>query len=636
MTSRDGPVLDGAGGAATPYGISQAATDYGQAGAENTMSRASIRPARAAFAAVAAGALFLTGCSSGGGGGDEGSDTKAKKQGQDVSYTFGDDKASVGPAADVKGAKEGGTIKVLQRDSFAHLDPGQIYVSDEGALATLIHRGLTTYKRADSSNSKYEVVGDLATDSGKKSDGGKTWTYTLKDGVKFEDGSAITSKDVRHSIERKFASFMTEGPTFIESWMTGKGSVESRKELPDGPYKGKHLPKSMLDTPDDKTIVFHFKKPQAELPYALAMAGYSVVSEKKDTKEKYDKKPLSAGPYKIQSFKSGKSMKLVRNEEWDAKTDPRRNQYPDAFDFQFGVSFEDSTKRLMSDAGENKTATSFTNSVDASSMQKVRSDASIKKRSVSGFQSYVSYLNINADRIKNKKVRQAIAYAIPSQSIVSAFGGSGGGTLAGNYISPTLVGQKPTDPFGKLKKPQGDVEKAKKLLAESGKKGMKLTFAYQNAPEWQNFSVAAADNLKKAGFNVQRKDIIADTYYDQVGKVKNNYDLYHNSWGADWPSASTVIPNLFEGRQVQDGAANYSHLKNDKFDKEMDRIRAMTNPNKAADEWQKLADKILKEETTAIPMHYYKTIQLSGSNIGGAYFDETLHDISPTSLYVKK
>ncbi|MGX9228583.1 ABC transporter substrate-binding protein [Streptomyces albus] len=599
------------------------------------MSRVSIRTARASLAAVAAGALFLTGCSSSGGGGGEGGDkSKAKQQGQDVSYTFADEAASQGPAAEVKGGRKGGTIKVLQRDSFAHLDPAQIYVSDEGSLSRLIHRGLTTYKRV--SGDKYQVVGDLATDSGQKSDGGRTWTYKLKDGIKFEDGSAITSKDIRHTIERTFAPFITEGPTFVQQWLANTGGTDYRKLLKDGPYKGKHLPDSMLETPDEKTIVFHFKEPQAELPYALAMAGYAVVSEKKDTKEKYDKKPLCTGPYKIESFKSGKSMKLVRNPEWDPKTDASRNQYPDAFDIQFGVSFEDSTKRLMSDAGENQTATSFTNSVDASSMQKVRTDPEIKKRSVSGYQSYVSYMNINMDRIKNKKVRQAIAYAMPNQSIVSAFGGAGGGQMAGNYVSPTLVGHKPTDPFGKLKNPQGDVKKAAKLLKESGKKGMKLTFAYQNAPEWQEFSVAATQNLEKAGFDVQKKDIIADTYYDQIGKVKNNYDIYHNSWGADWPSASTVVPNLFDGRQVQDGAANYSHHKNPKFEKEMDEIRKISDPNKAAAEWQKLADKILTEDVPAVPMHYYKTIQLSGSRIGGAYFDEQLHDIQPTSLYVKK
>ncbi len=622
------------GGAATPYGISQAATDNRQAGADTTMSRVSIRTARASLAAVAAGALFLTGCSSGGGGDSKDKDEKAKQQGSDVSYTFADAAGSKGPAKEVDGGRKGGTIKVLQRDSYAHLDPAQIYVSDEGALATLIHRGLTTYKRV--SGDEYAVVGDLATDSGQKSDGGKTWTYKLKDGVKFEDGSAITSKDIRHTIERTFAPFITEGPTFIQQWLADTGGAKYRDMLKDGPYKGKHLPDDVLETPDDKTIIFHFKKPQAELPYALAMAGYAAVSEEKDTKEKYDKKPLCSGPYKIASFKSGKSMKLVRNKEWDPKTDPARHQYPDAFNIQFGVSFEDSTKRLMSDAGENRTATSFTNQVDASSLQKVRTDPEIKKRSVSGYQSYVSYLNINMDRIKNKKVRQAIAYAIPNQSIVSAFGGAGGGEMAGNYISPTLVGHKKTDPFDKLKNPQGDVKKAAKLLKESGKKGMKLTFAYQNSPEWQDFAVAATQNLEKAGFDVQKKDIIQDTYYDQIGKVKNGYDIYHNSWGADWPSSSTVIPNLFDGRQVQDGSANYSHHKNPKFEKEMDRIRSLSDADKAAEEWQKLADKILTEDVPAVPMHYYKAVQLSGSNIGGMYYDEQLHDIQPTSLYVKK
>ncbi|GEB52149.1 MULTISPECIES: ABC transporter substrate-binding protein [Streptomyces] len=597
------------------------------------MSAVSTRTARSALAALAAGVLFLTGCSSGGGG-DEQSETEAKKQGKDISYSFADAAASKGPAPEVEGAREGGTIKMLQRDTFSHLDPAQIYVSDEISLSTLIHRRLTNYKR--NKDGSYSVVGDLATDSGKKSDGGKTWTYKLKDGIRFEDGSEITSKDIRHTIERTFAPFITEGPTFLQEWMTGKGGTEARKSLPDGPYKGDHLPDSMLETPDDKTIVFHFKQPQAEVPYALAMSGYGVVSAKKDTKEKYDKKPLCSGPYKIASFKSGKSMKLVRNTEWDPKTDAQRHQYPDAFDVQFGVSFEDSTKRLISDSGENRTATSFTNSVDASSMQKVRSNPEVEKRSVSGYQSYVGYMAINTDRITDKRVRQAIAYALPADSLVGAFGGTGAAEMAGNYISPTLVGHKPTDPFGKIKNPQGDVKKAKKLLKASGKSGMKLTFAYQNAPEWQQFSVAATQNLKKAGFDVQKKDIIADTYYDQIGKIKNGFDIYHHSWGADWPSASTVVPNLFDGRQVQDGAANYAHLKNEKFQQEMDRIRKITDPDKAAAEWMKLADRILKAEVPAVPLQYYKTIQLHGSKIGGAYFDESLHDLMPTSLYVKK
>ncbi|WP_314171918.1 ABC transporter substrate-binding protein [Streptomyces winkii] len=597
------------------------------------MSRFRMRTARVSVVGLAAGALILTGCSSGGGG-DAGGVSKDDAAKQQVKYDFGDAKASTGPAAPVKGAKKGGTLTVYQRDSFAHLDPAQMYVSDEGAMSTLIHRRLTTYKRDNAG--KYTVVGDLAKDSGQPSADKRTWKYELKDGIKWEDGTPITSKDIRHTFERQFAPFISEGPVYVQQWLAGKSGTGYRKLLPDGPFKGKHLPDKVLETPDDKTIVFHFKDPQPDLPYALGMAGYAAVQEKGDTKEKYDKKPVSSGPYKIASFKSGKSMKLVRNTEWDPKTDAVRHQYPDAHNIQFGVSFEASTKRLVSDSAENKTAVSYTNQVDASSMQSVRSDPKVKKRSLAGYQPYVGKISLNMDRLKDKRVRQAIAYALPAQSLVQAFGGSGGGELAGNYLSPTVAGHTESDPYGKVKSPQGDVKKAKRILKEAGKTGTKITFAYQNAPEWQDYSIAAKDNLKKAGFNVQLKDIVTDTYYDQIGKIKNKYDMYHSSWGADWPSASTVVPPTLDGRQVQDGAANYSHYNNPKMNKEMDRISKIKNADTAAKEWAKLSDKILKEDVPDVPLMYYKQIQLYGSQVGGAVVNDVTSSIDPTQLYIKK
>ncbi|MEV5960109.1 ABC transporter substrate-binding protein, partial [Streptomyces sp. NPDC051987] len=239
------------------------------------------RHAYAALSVFAAGALVLTGCSK---GGSSASDSEKKDQQnakqQQASIKFGDAKDSTGPAAAVPGAKTGGTLEVLQRDSYAHLDPGQIYVSDEGSLATLIHRGLTGYKSTDNKGVGHEVVGDLATDSGTTTDGGKTWKYTLKDGIKFSDGTPITSADFRQTFERLFAPFINQGPTYLQQWLANTNGADYRKLLPDGPYKGKHLPDSILETPDAKTIVFHFKTPHPDLPYALAMAGYDVVSKK--------------------------------------------------------------------------------------------------------------------------------------------------------------------------------------------------------------------------------------------------------------------------------------------------------------------------------------------------------------------
>ncbi|MFE9258831.1 ABC transporter substrate-binding protein [Streptomyces sp. NPDC006879] len=597
------------------------------------------RRAYAAISVIAAGALALTGCSEGGKtNGAKGNDGKDKENAsrQQGQIKFGTAAESNGPAAPVAGAKPGGTIRVFQRDSYVHLDPGNIYVSDEGSLSTLLHRGLTGYK-ADATGKGHTVVGDLATDSGTPEDGGKTWRYTLKDGIKFADGTPITSADIRHTFERLFSPVITEGPTFIQQWMADKPGAEYRKLLPEGPYKGKHLPDTILETPDAKTIVFRFAQPKGDLPYALAMAGYGVVSKKADTQKAYDKAPMTSGPYKIKEFKADKNMVLVRNENWDPKTDAIRNAYPDSFSFTFGHQYEDSSRRLISDTGENKVAVSFNNQVDAANLAKLKTDPALKARSVSGFQPYVGQMNINMSKpdLQDIKVRKAIAYALPIAPFIRAYGGDDGMAIAGGLISPTVSGYEDMDPFGKKAKPSGDPEKAKKLLEEAGKVGMKLTFGYINTPEGQQYSTGMAEGLKKAGFDVQRQEIPADTFYDVVSKVNNKYDIFHTGWGADWPSASTVIPPLYDGRQIQDGAQNYSHVNDAKVNSEIDRISAITDAAEAAVEWNKVNKYLLESVVPVVPTGYYKQAQLFGSGVGGVVYDDVIGAIDPRKLFVK-
>ncbi|MFE2300672.1 ABC transporter substrate-binding protein [Streptomyces sp. NPDC059445] len=597
------------------------------------------RHAYAAISVLAAGALVLTGCSKG--GSDKGNDSNKDKenaQRQQQSIKFGNAADSTGPAAEVPGAKSGGTMEVLQRDSYAHLDPGQIYVSDEGSLATLLHRGLTGYKATSDDGSKHEIVGDLATDSGTTTDGGKTWKYTLKDGIKFENGTAITSKDVRHTFERMFASFINQGPPYVQQWLADTPGADYRKLLKDGPYKGKHLPDSILQTPDDKTIVFKFKTSHPDLPYALAMAGYAIVSEKGDTKTKYDRAPVTTGPYKIQSFKSGKSMVLVKNTNWDPKTDPIRHQYVDKFNITFNQQYETSTKTLLADTGADQAGISFNNQVDAGNLSKVLADPKMKSRTVSGFQPYVGQMNINLSHpaLKDKKIREAIAYALPITPFVRAYGGTDAMQVAGGLISPTVSGYDAAfDPHGKIKKPAGDPVKAKALLKEAGKVGMKLTFGYINTPEGQQYSTAMAEGLKKAGFDVQRQEIPAETYYDQVSKLDNNYDIFHTAWGADWPSASTVIPPLYDGRAIADGAQNYSQVNDPKVNADIDRINKITDPVKAAAEWEKVDQYLVKDVVNVVPTGYYKQTQIAGSKVGGLVYDDVIGGVDPRRLFVK-
>ncbi|QSY52368.1 ABC transporter substrate-binding protein [Streptomyces griseocarneus] len=580
------------------------------------------------------GGSALSACSGGGGGGGGGG--KSQGPGEDkttsANYSIGTKADSAGPAPEVPGAKKGGTVGVLQRDAFNHLDPGQIYYIDVLTNQLLYNRTLTAYKFDDKGRGK--VVGDLATDAGTASDGGKTWTFTLKDGLKFEDGSPITSQDVRWGIERLYASYQSDGPLYIPQWLSGDGN-DFRKALPDGPYDGKHLPSSVLDTPNDKTIVFHFRQPHADAPFATAMPNVAPVKAEKDTKQKYDNAPFSSGPYKVGDYKVGKSLTLVRNEHWDPRTDPIRHQYADRFDISFGHQYADSTRRFLADQGSDKTTLSFSNAVAPEMTEKVLNQADTKGRRLLEVQPYVDYISFNTDRLKDVRVRKALAYAIPNGQILQQNGGATAGVIATNFLSPAMDGYRPTDPFDKKAKPAGDPEKAKALLKEAGKLGQEIVYAYANTDVQQKVSVVVTQALERAGFTVQKKEVDSNTWRTAIADVKNKFDIYRTSWGADWPVSSTVVPPLYDGRQIADGAQNYGHLDNARVNADIDRINAIPDVKQAAPEWQKLADRVLTDDVPGVPVFYNRQFSLWGSGLGGVKYHPVYGSVDPTGVFVK-
>ncbi|MFT2019124.1 ABC transporter substrate-binding protein [Streptomyces sp. 796.1] len=582
--------------------------------------------------ALAAGALALTACSEGGGG--SGGDRSAEPTMAAQGIALGTAADSTGPAPEVPGAQRGGTVQVLQRDAYEYLDPGQIYVSDELIMQTLYNRTLTSY-RVDAKTGKTTLVGDLATDIGKASDGGRTWTYTLKEGLKFEDGTPITSKDVRHAVERLYARFQTNGPTYLQQWLSGEGQTY-RKALPDGPYGGDHLPASVLDTPDPRTVVFHFDQPRAEVPFAVAMPNIGAVPPAKDGKERYNKAPVSSGPYRIVDFKPGKGISFVRNEHWDPKTDAVRHQYVDRFDVSFGHQWTDSTRRLLADKGADRNAMTWNNAVDPAQISTVLRDQGALARSLTRTQPYVDVMTINTSRVKDKKVREALAWAFPAGQYLQQYGGPKAGEVAGSLVGPTLKGYRPGfDPFQKRKFPGGNIDKARQLLKEAGAEGYSIVYAYGNDKPAQDASVVVERALEAAGFKVEKKELDRGTYYTQIGKVDNRYDLYRSSWSADWPSGSTVVPPVYDGKNVYDGSSNYSHLNAPAINKEIERIEQVPDVNRAATEWIGLGERVLTEEVPQIPVFYNRLFTLWGSGIGGVKFHEPYGAVDPTAVFVK-
>lgn len=572
---------------------------------------------------AAASTSVLSACSSGSEGGSGQNDAPKVTGSKTSEIPVGTKADSTGPAPEVKGAVTGGTIYSLQQFDMDHMDPAQIYVSTEGAITVPIMRGLTGYKLDDKGGAT--LVGDAATDAGTMKDGGKTWSFTLKDGLKWEDGSDVSMDDLRHTFERLFAAFITEGPRYVQQFLVGGDKYK-------GPYEGKSLDSIEID---GKTITFRLNEPRADFNYTLAMRGYSLVPKKQDTKEKYDKRPFSCGPYKVESRSIGKTMTFVRNEHWDAKTDPIRNAYPDKYVFQMGYELVASTDRWIADKGNDQYAVPIFNEIAPERLAQVLTKPELKKRVLTAVDTVTYYWPINMTRIKDVKVRQAINYAWPHQQTQTIRGGASSSEIATTIFSPVTPGYTKFDLYDVQKHPGGQPEKAKALLKEAGKLGQKLVIAYQQSDTQVKIAVAVKNALEAAGFEVVNKQVDKSTFYTQIGKIDNDFDLFGAGWSPDWPNGYSVFYPCWSGKNIGDGRSNYAQLNDPSVNKAIDAASKIADVEEANKAWGAI-DRQIMELAAVVPAYHSIRNWMYGSKVGNVIYDSGNTCVALCKLYAKK
>lgn len=577
---------------------------------------------RPAISTVAAAlVLSATACSAPGGE----PQTKGSSEPTKVvtsTVTIGTAADSKGPAVPVPGAKKGGAVTVLQSADFSHLDPAMVYSTDAGTASLLFTRSLTKEKEV---NGKSILVGDLATDAGTTTDGGKTWTFTLKDGVRFEDGTEITADHVKYGIERSYDKTKAGGPNYVQSWLSGPDYANVYK----GPSSGTSLPNTVLEA-KGKTLVFHLKEARTDFPFAVSWASTGPVQKAKDGKL-YDRVPQSTGPYKIVHHDDS-SMVLARNPHWNEATDPLRHAYPDSWKFEFGVEAQQASQRIAAQSGTDKNALSFTTQIHSSYVQKSQTDPDLKPRTVTGLTPYVRYFNINTSRITDLEVRKALYTAFPKEQLRRVYGGAAYGDIATTILSPSTVGYQSYNPFPDLPV-TGDQAAAKQMLEKVGKAGTKIVYAYAQDEVGEKGALLIGDALQKAGFEVVKKPIDRTSYLDAIIKKDNGFDLYTGGWSADWPTGAGTIPALFLSTNAND-SYNYSKLNDPAVDKEIKRIEKIPGIAEQGTAWAALDRKIM-EQVPVIPFVYQRSTILTGSNIGGAHIGATSSALSPLDIYLK-
>jgi peptide/nickel transport system substrate-binding protein len=570
-------------------------------------------------------AVVAAGCSA---GGQNAAPSDGAKVAEAKVSVDKDGSQSKGPAVDGPGARKGGTINILWRQDVTHYDGANQNSSPDMTIGEMLMRRLTMYKIV---NDKTILVGDLATDTGQTTDGGKTWKYTLKDGVKYSDGTPISAKDVKYAVSRTFSTKYAQGFPYIQTWLADSDEFS---KVYAGPYDGGELSNDKVEAPDDKTVIFKFSKPRPDFPFAAALPTTAPVPQAKDTKEALDQAPITSGPYKIAAHDVDKSLKLVRNESWDPNTDPIRHQYADGYSFQFGPQIAEVTDRLSASAGDDKNSASIYSAVAPERLAQVMGDAKLKQQVIDLPTSQVNLYSINTTRVTDINVRKAMLVAFPKEAARTTQGGPYYGDYATTLGSPALLGWQKYDLPGVTDvDPKGDPEKAKKMLTDAGKLGYEISLGYTQTPSSEKEALVVADGMEKAGFKVNKIPIQSKAYLNTRDTVNNNLDLYWSAWAPDWPTGVTVYGELYDGRKIGDGRPNNSHFNDPAVNAELDRILQIADPAEQGAEFNKL-DKKIMESVPQIPYVYQRRQVMVGANVGGGSGDA--HNVmNINNLYLK-
>jgi peptide/nickel transport system substrate-binding protein len=496
-----------------------------------------------------AAALALAAC--GGGSSGSGGGTSSSPAGFNAAVT-----SVVNPST-----HKGGTISFGLSSTPDSTDPANTYYAWMWNFSRLYTMPLMTYKSCPGSCG-LQVVPDLATGPGMVTDHGLTWTYHIQPDVKFEDGTTVTSADVKYAIERTFdRGLFPLGPSYYALLLA------PQKPAYPGPYKDRSknlMGLKAVQTPNQTTIVFHLAHPFADFNYVAAIPQSAPVPPGKDTGANYQLHPMSTGPYKFQSYQLNKQLTLVPNTFWNPSTDPNAKQLPSKITVTMNMNANDIDNRLL--AGY-LTVDAAGTGVQAAARTKILSSPSLKATSddpISGF-TWFAYLNTKVAPLNNVNCRRAIEYAANKVNLQTAYGGPyAGGQIASTVAPPNVVGQKHFDLYEATTKPTGDIAKAKQALAACGHpNGFTTGIAFRNdRPKETAAATALQQALSQVGIKTTLHGYPTGTYFANfagVPKYTEQHDLgiAFGGWEADWPDGYGFFDFISAGDTISP-AGNYN------------------------------------------------------------------------------
>jgi peptide/nickel transport system substrate-binding protein len=514
---------------------------------------------------------------------------------------------------------KGGTLHLVAKSAGGTLDPMVNYTLQYWQLYQATYDGLLAFTKK-AGQASFTVVPDLAEQMPQVTDGGRTYTFTLRKGIKFSNGKPLTTDDVVASFERIFTVSSPTAGTFYNGIVGADACLKKPA--------GCDLSKGVVGDRAKSTVTIHLVEPDPELPYKLAVPHASIVPKGSPVKDAGTTPLPSTGPYKFASYDPNRALKMVRNpffKEWSQDAQPQG--YPDEIDETFGLTVESEVTAVQNGQADwvfdpppadrlNEIGTKYESQAHVNALTAV----------------WYLAMNTNLAPFDNLKARQAVNWAVDRAAVVQQYGGTNLAAPVCTVLPPGFPGHVDTCDYTKgggstWKAP--DLAMAKKLVQESGTAGTKVGVVVQDDEVNKSIGEYVQSTLNSIGYQAKLKPISANIQFTYIQNTKNKVQISLSSWYQDYPAASDFLNVLLSCASFHpgsDSSINISGFCDKDIDQQMQKALATerTSMAQANTLWSKIDQDVMKQAPVA-PLITPKIIDFTSKRVGNYQFSKQFY-----------
>jgi len=513
----------------------------------------------------------------------------------------------------------GGTLKLLAKAAGGTLDPQVNYTLQYWQLYQATYDGLLAFKKAGGS-AAFDVVPDLAQSLPTPTNGGKTWVFTLRKGIKFSNGQPVTVKDVVASFQRIFKVKSPTSGSFYAGIIGAKACLAKPATCT---LKG-----GVSANPKANTVTINLISADPEFKYKLAVPHASIVPASSPPSDAGTKPIPTTGPYYFASYNPNKQLVMKRNpyyKQWSKDAAP--DGYPDQITQSYGLTVEAQITAI-----ENGQYDWTLESPPADRLNEMGTKYASQTHVETLTAFWYAPMNTRLAPFNNLKARQAVNYAIDRNALVKIFGGPKLATPSCQVLPPGFPGHVDYCPY--TKNPgktwsAPNLVKAKQLVKESGTAGQKVAVVSSDDEVNKATAVYLQSVLNSIGYKASVKPISGNIFFTYAQNTKNKVQINVQQWYQDYPAASDFLHVLFGCESFHpgsDSSINIAGFCDKSINAKMHHAlaTALTNETAANAEWAKI-DKLVTDAAPMATLFTPKHIDFLSKRVGNFTFSKQFY-----------